>query len=90
MKGLTNNLKISADFCTTSLINIEGKGILETSFGELKGIEIVGTFSFVSDHTSLRLKNVGGEIKMNTLYGNVVISPSAELTSLGIQSKKAV
>ena len=90
MKGLTNNLKISADFCTTSLVNIKGKGILETSFGELKGNEIAGTFSFASDHTNLSLENVGGEIKMNALYGNVVISPSAELTSLGIQSKKAV
>ncbi|MCF2447423.1 hypothetical protein L0657_25945 [Dyadobacter sp. CY345] len=90
MKGLTNNLKLSADFCTTSLANIKGKGLLETTFGELKAIEISGTFSFTSDHTNLQLENIGGVVRMNTLYGNVEISPSAGLTSLAIQSKKAV
>lgn len=90
MKGLTNNLKLNADFCTTSLLNIKGKGLLETSFGELRAIEIVGTFSFSSDHTNLSLENIGGAIRMNTLYGNVEISPSPGLTSLAIQSKKAV
>lgn len=90
MKGLTNNLKLNADFCTTSLLNIKGKGLLETTFGELRAIEIVGTFSFSSDHTNLSLENIGGAIRMNTLYGNVEISPSPGLTSLAIQSKKAV
>ncbi len=90
MKGLTNNLKLSADFCTTSLANIKGKGLFETTFGELKAIEISGTFSFTSDHTNLQLENIGGVVRMNTLYGNVEISPSAGLTSLAIQSKKAV
>ena len=90
MKGLTNNLKLSADFCTTSLANIKGKGLLETTFGELRAIEISGTFSFTSDHTNLELENIGGAIRMNTLYGNVEISPSPGLTSLAIQSKKAV
>jgi len=90
MKGLTNNLKLSADFCTTSLVNIKGKGLLETTFGELKAIEISGTFSFTSDHTNLQLENIAGAIRMSTLYGNVEIVPSAGLTSLSIQSKKAV
>ncbi len=90
MKGLTNNLKLNADFCTTNLLNIKGTGLLETTFGELKGIEISGDFSFTSDHTNLRLENIGGAIKMNTLYGNVEIQPSSGLTSLAIQSKKAI
>ena len=90
IKGLTNNLKLNADFCTTSLLNIKGKGLLETTFGELKGIEITGDFTFTSDHTNLRLENIGGAVKMNTLYGNVEIQPSIGLTSLAIQSKKAV
>jgi hypothetical protein len=90
MKGLNNNLKLNADFCTTTLLNIKGKGMLETTFGELKGIEIAGNFSFTSDHTNLRLENIGGAVRMNTLYGNVEISPSSGLTSLAIQSKKAV
>jgi hypothetical protein len=90
MKGLTNSLKLNADFCTTTLLNIKGRGVLETTFGELKGIEIAGNFTFTSDHTNLRLENIGGAVRMNTLYGNVEISPSTGLTSLAIQSKKAV
>lgn len=90
MKGLTNSLKLNADFCTTSLVSIKGKGFLETSFGELKAIEMGGTFSFSSDHTNLSLEHIGGAIRMNTLYGNVEISPAPGLTSLSIQSKKAV
>jgi len=90
MKGLTNNLKLSAEFCTTSLAHMKGKGLLETTFGELKAIEISGSFSFTSDHTNLLLENIGGAIRMNTLYGNVEISPAAGLTSLAIHSKKAV
>jgi hypothetical protein len=90
MKGLTNNLKLDADFCTTSMVNIQGKGVLETSFGELKATEIVGNFSFSSDHTNISLESIGGAIRMNTLYGNVEIAPSPGLTSLAIHSKKAV
>ena len=90
MKGLTNNLQLKADFCTTSLINLKGKGTFGTTFGEVKGSDLAGTFSFISDHTNLRLDGVGGTIKMNAFYGNVEILPSSSLTSLAIQSKKAV
>lgn len=90
MKGLTNNLKLDADFCTTSMVNIQGKGVLETSFGELKATEMAGNFSFSSDHTNISLEGIGGAIRMNTLYGNVEIAPSPGLTSLAIHSKKAV
>ncbi len=90
MKGLTNNLQLKADFCTTSLSNLKGKGALGTSFGELKTNEVTGTFTFTSDHTNLRLEGIGGSIKMNATYGTVEILPSAGLTSLSILSKKAV
>lgn len=90
LKGLNNNIKLKADFCTTSLLNLRGKGVLGTTFGELKGDEISGTFSFSSDHTNLRLERIGGEIRMDALYGNVEIIPSSGLTSLAIQSKKAM
>jgi len=90
MKGLTNRLKLNADFCTTSLSNLKGEGLLETTFGELKGAEIAGTFSFTSDHTNLRLENIGGSISMKATYGNVEIVPSSGLSSLAIQSRKAL
>ena len=89
MKGLTNNLQLKADFCTTSLTNLKGKGTLGTAFGEVRGHDLAGSFSFNSDHTNLRLEGIGGAIKMNAFYGNVEILPSAGLTSLAIQSKKA-
>jgi len=90
LKGLTNNLQLKADFCTTTISNLQGKGFLATTFGELKGNEITGSFSFSSDHTNLRLERIGGAIKMDALYGNVEIYPSPGLTSLAIQSKKTV
>ena len=90
LKGLTNNLQLKADFCTTSLFDMKGKGLLATSFGELKGDEVSGSFFFSSDHTNLRLEHIGGTIKVDALYGNVEIFPSPNLTSLAIQSKKAV
>ena len=90
IKGLTNNMKLNADFCTTSLLNLKGKGMVQTTFGELKGVEISGSFSFTSDHTNVRLENIGGGIRMDTFYGNVEIFPSSGLTSLSIQSKKAL
>lgn len=90
LKGLTNNLSLKADFCTTTLIDIQGKGMLATKFGDLKGTAISGTFSFDSDHTNLRLDQISGIIKMDALYGNVDIIPSTGLNSLTIQSKKAV
>ena len=89
MKGLTNNLQLKADFCTSNLLNLKGKGSFETTFGELKTSEVVGAFTFLSDHTNLRLEGIGGAIKMNAHYGIVQIYPSVELNSLAIQSKKA-
>ena len=90
MKGLTNNLQLKADFCTTSISDLQGKGFLQTTFGELKGNDVSGSFSFSSDHTNLRLERIGGAIKMDAVYGNVEIYPSPGLTSLAIQSKKTV
>lgn len=90
LKGLTNNLQLKADFCTTSLFDMKGKGLLTTSFGELKGDEVSGSFIFSSDHTNLRLEHIGGAIRVDALYGNVEIFPSPNLTSLAIQSKKAI
>jgi len=90
LKGLNNNLSLKADFCTTTLVDIQGKGMLATRFGDLKGKEISGSFSFASDHTNLRLEQISGAIKMDAVYGNVEIYPSIGLNSLTIQSKKAV
>jgi hypothetical protein len=90
MKGLTNNINLKADFCTTKLINLKGRGVLETNFGEINGDEISGSFSFTSDHTNMHLAGIGGAIKMRAVYGNVEIYPSSALTSLAIQSRKAV
>lgn len=90
MKGLTNNLQLKADFCTISLQNLKGKGLLQTSFGELNGKDMSGAFTFSSDHTNLRLESIGGQIRLDALYGNVEINPSDGLNSLSIQSKKAV
>ncbi|WP_229253983.1 hypothetical protein [Dyadobacter sp. NIV53] len=90
LKGLTNNLSLKADFCTTTLVDIQGKGLLATTFGELKGKEISGAFSFESDHTNLRLEQISGAIKMDAVYGNVDIFPTTGLSSLTIKSKKAV
>lgn len=89
LKGLTNGLQLKADFCTTTLTGISGKGELQTSFGELKGRELAGSFTFSSDHTNVRLDHVSGAMKLNALYGNVEIYPAAGLTSLAIHSKKA-
>jgi hypothetical protein len=89
LKGLTNNLQLKADFCTTYLSGIAGKGLLETTFGELKGIEISGSFTFSSDHTNLELESIAGAMKLDALYGNIRINPSTNLTSLTIYSKKA-
>ena len=90
LKGLTNNIQLKADFCTTSLSDLRGGGFIATNFGELKVDEVTGTFSFSSDHTNLRLEHIGGAIKVDALYGNVEIFPSPNLTSLAIQSKKAM
>lgn len=90
MKGLANNLKLKADFCTTSISDLQGKGFLQTTFGGLKANDISGSFTFSSDHTNLRLERIGGAIKMDALYGNVEIYPSPSLTSLAIQSKKTI
>lgn len=90
LKGLMNNIQLKADFCTTSLSDLRGGGFVATNFGELKGDEVSGAFSFSSDHTNLRLEHIGGAIKVDALYGNVEIFPSPNLTSLAIQSKKAM
>lgn len=89
MKGLSTNIQLKADFCTTSLWNLKGNGAFETTFGDLKTSDVAGRFTFISDHTNLRLEGIGGAIKLNTSYGLVEILPSTALTSLGIQSRKA-
>jgi hypothetical protein len=89
LKGLTNNLQLKADFCTTLLVDIKGKGQLQTTFGELKGSEISGVFSFVSDHTKLYLDRIAGAVKLNADYGDITLRPTTGLTSLSIRSKKA-
>ena len=90
LKGLNNNLSLKADFCTTTLVDIQGKGLLATRFGDLNGKEISGTYSFGSDHTNLRLEQISGAIKLDAVYGNIDIFPSTGLNSLTIQSKKTV
>ncbi|GGB96162.1 DUF4097 family beta strand repeat-containing protein [Dyadobacter sediminis] len=89
LKGLTNNLQLKADFCTTYLSGMQGKGQVNTSFGELKGDELSGDFSFSSDHTRLFLERMAGNIKVNAEYGNVELHPGNALSSLSIRSKKA-
>ncbi|KAA6438303.1 DUF4097 domain-containing protein [Dyadobacter flavalbus] len=89
LKGLTNNLQLKADFCTTNLADLRGKGQMNTAFGELKGDELSGEFSFSSDHTRLLLERLAGSIKVNAEYGNVEMHPTGELSSLSIRSKKA-
>jgi hypothetical protein len=89
LKGLTNQLQLKADFCTTSLVDMDGKGQVNTSFGELRGNAISGTFSFTGDHTKIQLNQVAGAIKLDAEYGQVEIYPSTGLTSLAIKSKKA-
>jgi hypothetical protein len=89
LKGLTNNLQLKADFCTTYLADLHGKGQVITSFGELKVNELAGIFSFSSDHTQLFLERLAGSIKINAEYGNVELHPASTLSSLSIRSKKA-
>ncbi|MCF2491060.1 DUF4097 domain-containing protein [Dyadobacter sp. CY347] len=89
LKGLTNNLQLKADFCTTNLLEIKGKGQMQTSFGELKGNELSGDFSFQSDHTKMSLQSIAGIIKVDAVYGDIALFPSSGLTSLSIKSKKA-
>ncbi len=89
LKGITNNVTLKADFCTTKLTGIRGKGQLETSFGELNARDVSGGFTFASDHTNMHLEGIGGAIKMHAVYGNVEIYPTSALTSLAIQSKRA-
>jgi hypothetical protein len=88
LKGLLRGLQIKADFCTTLLSNIEGKGALNTSFGELKGNVLSGSFTFTSDHTKILLTDIAGAVKVDSHYGNVEIYPSIGLASLSIRSKK--
>jgi len=90
MKGLTNNIKMKADFCSTSLSNIRGKGVVGTTFGELNGTDISGTFSLSTDHTNVRLETIGGAFSVDAVYGNIEIHSSPALSSLAIQSKKSV
>lgn len=89
LKGLSNNIHLQADFCTTNLLDLRGKGQVKTSFGELKGMDLAGVFIFTSDHTKLRLNQVAGEIRLDADYGTVDIYPTTGLTSLSIRSKKA-
>lgn len=89
LKGLTNNLNLKADFCTTNVSELSGKGIFDTAFGELSAIEVTGSFSFSTDRTNIKLDRIGGRVKLDALYGHIEIYPTAGLTSLGIRSKKA-
>lgn len=89
LRGLTNQLTLKADFCTTNVTGLSGKGALNTTFGELKGNELAGTFTFTSDHTNIRLDQISGAIRLDAVYGSVEIYPTVGLTSLGIHSKKA-
>ena len=89
LKGLTNSLQLKADFCTTNLLEIKGKGQMQLSFGELKANEISGTFTFLSDHTKMSLQSMAGAIKVDAAYGDIELFPTNALTSLGIKSKKA-
>ncbi|KQS27966.1 hypothetical protein ASG33_16330 [Dyadobacter sp. Leaf189] len=88
LKGLLRGLQIKADFCNTTLADIEGKGQFNTSFGELKGSLLSGSFTLTSDHTKVVLTDVAGTLKVDSQFGNVEIHPSAGLTSLAIRSKK--
>jgi hypothetical protein len=90
VRGLTNALRLKADFCTTTLSNLKGTGEFGTTFGELKTNEVTGSFTFTSDHTNLRLEGIGGSIKLDASYGTAEILPATGLTRLDIQSKKAV
>ena len=89
LKGLTNSLQLKADFCITNLVEIKGKGQMQTSFGELKGSEISGVFKFTSDHTKMSLKSIAGVIKVDAVYGDIELFPTSGLTSLNVKSKKA-
>jgi hypothetical protein len=89
LRGLTNQLNLKADFCTTNLTGLSGKGALQTTFGELSGNELAGTFTFSSDHTNVRLEHIAGAVRIDAVYGNVEIYPTVGLTSLAIHSKKA-
>ncbi|HEV7379117.1 MAG TPA: DUF4097 family beta strand repeat-containing protein [Dyadobacter sp.] len=90
MKGLGGNIRMKADFCSTSLSNIQGKGNIETTFGELSGLDVSGNFVLTSDHTNVRLEAIGGAFKLDTSYGNIEIFSSTNLSRLAIQSKKSV
>ncbi|MCE7062773.1 DUF4097 family beta strand repeat-containing protein [Dyadobacter sp. CY343] len=89
LKGLMKSLTLKADFCTTTLSDLSGKGILNTTFGELSGTELAGTFTFSTDRTNIRLDHISGSVKLDALYGNVEIYPTTGLTSLAIRSKKS-
>lgn len=89
LRGLTNQLNLKADFCTTNLTGLSGKGALQTTFGALSGNELAGTFTFTSDHTNVRLEQISGAVRIAAAYGNVEIYPTVGLTSLGIHSQKA-
>lgn len=89
MKGLTKQLRLKADFCTTTITNVKGTLDMQTTFGELDGTALAGAISFSGDHTSLRLDQVSGTLKVDASYGNVEILPSNALTSLAIHSRKS-
>ncbi|GAB2763577.1 hypothetical protein GCM10027275_00750 [Rhabdobacter roseus] len=90
LKGLQNSIKMKADFCTTSLTDLSGRMLLETTFGDLKARYLQGTLAFTTDHTDLQLDDVGGTVKLDAHYGSVAIQPSPALNSLTIQSRKSV
>jgi len=89
VRDLSNALVVNASYCNLQLTNLRGFIDINTSFGDIKGHDIVGQVRIKSAWTDMNLSQAGGEWTINSQQDVIKIDASASFANFDIQGDQS-
>ncbi len=89
VRDLSNALVVNASYCNLQLTNLRGFIDINTSFGDIKGHDIVGKVRIKSAWTDMKLSQAGGDWEIDAQQGIIKIDASASFANFDIDADQS-
>lgn len=89
INDLKKQVIINSEYCQIKLTNIEGDISIETRFGDVVGVGLVGNINILSIRSDITLTRLKGSIDIHATYGLIKIDADKSLINLNIVAEKS-
>ncbi|MGB0525683.1 MAG: DUF4097 family beta strand repeat-containing protein [Flammeovirgaceae bacterium] len=89
LKNLAGDLHLNTKYGNIILDQYSGNASVKSYFGDLTVNDFAGSLYTDSNHTMTTLSNVAGDVELNSVLGDVIISYSTRITRCKVMANKA-